>query len=358
MPRTTFRWDQEASEVPLVNAKTKISHYLGFLAGYYKPVSSKVVIGVGIRTPSAQGTAWNGSDFASLSNGISYDRSSRVYVFSFSPTVAVKLSDAISVGAAINVDIGTFSLKTPAGTSSYPPQIDGLVAAGLADLGQYEETMTGWGLGATFGVLVKPVDKLSIGMTVRTPSTITFDGSASMSNMTLFDLPASSDLRRKINWPLWIGGGVSFRPIERLLLSADVHWTQWSKLDQIRTTFLDPVWADLAALEGRDVLALDWKDATQIRFGAEYLMNPSTALRAGYYHDPAPGPDSTLDVLLPTFTSNAFTVGIGKTFGGLQLDFGLEYLAGNTRQLYAAFFAPWTFGTHAFVPTVSASYKF
>ena len=194
-----------------------------------------------------------------------------------------------------------FNLKMPAGSAD--------LGEGPADLGQYEENMNGWGIGATFGVLVKPIDELSIGLTVRTPSTITFKGSALMSYLSMYDLPGSSDLKRKITWPLWIAGGVSFRPVERLLLSADVHWTQWSKLDQITTEYLDTVWAGLMERSGKDVRVLDWKDVTQIRFGAEYTLNATTALRAGYYNDPAPGPLETLNVLLPSHTFNAFSVG-------------------------------------------------
>ena len=358
VPRATLGLDLgQVPENPPFEAKTATSHYLNFLAGYYKPVSSNVVLGVGIGTPSSQGMMWNGSDLSVLTNGNAYDLSSRLYVFSFSPMVAVKLSEWVSIGAAINVHIGTFSLKMPAGTSSFPISIDPV------DLGQYEENMTGWGFGATFGLLVKPADALGIGLTVRTPSTITFDGSARMSNMTLFMLPGSSDLRRKIISPLSIAGGVSFQASERLLLSADVQWTQWSKLDVIRTTFMDPVWAQLTSLEGRDVRVLDWKDATQIRFGAEYAVNSSTAVRIGYTYDPAPGPDATLDILMPTFANNAFAVGLGKTFGGLQLDFCLEYLAGRERPMtyfYRGFEldVTGTLGMHAFVPSVSASYKF
>ncbi len=59
MPRTTYRFIPEASPDALVDAKTKISHYLSFLAGYYKPLSSKIVLVVGIGTPAAQGTMWN-----------------------------------------------------------------------------------------------------------------------------------------------------------------------------------------------------------------------------------------------------------------------------------------------------------
>ena len=360
IPRGTYQPGDIGSipENPPFVAKTKTSHYLGFLAGYYKPVSSKVVVGLGIGTPSGFGTRWDGADFAYLTTGTTYDWSSRIGVFSFSPMVAVKLSEVISVGAAINLDYGNFNLKMPAGFSSWPViSIDGEVAV---DLGQYEENMNGWGLGATFGILVKPANELSLGLTVRTPSTIVFDGTARMSNLSLYDFPGSSTLERKITRPLWIAGGVAFRPVPRLLLSADAHWTQWSKLDVIRTEFMDARWRPFTAAEERDIRVLDWKDALQVRFGAEVALNATTALRAGYYYDPAPGPLETLNVLLPSHTFHALSVGFGKTLGGLQLDFGLEYLAGSSRtsSFASADAMPGTYGMHIVVPTASVSYTF
>ncbi len=356
MPRATYFVDQTRipEEPPTVDAKTPTAHYLGFLGAYYKPIGSKVVVGLGISTPSGLGTKWDGQDFVRLSGGTAFDWSSKIGVFSVSPLVAVKLSDWLSVGATLNVNLGTFNLKMPGGSAD--------LGEGTVPLGQYEEQMTGWGFGATFGVMAKPADSFAIGLTVRTPSTASFKGAANLSYLSMYDLPGSSELRRKITWPLWIAGGLSFRPFERLLLSADVHWTQWSKLDRITTDYLDGVWATLMAAGHKDVQVLDWKDATQIRFGAEYMLNTTTTLRAGYYNDPAPGPDPTINVLLPTYTYNALSVGLGKTLGDLQLDFGLEYLAGNKRRPYQDVVLdsgmPGTYTMRIVVPSVSIQYKF
>lgn len=353
-PRATYFVDQIRipEEPPTVDAKTPTAHYLGFLGAYYKPISSKIVVGLGFSTPSGLGTKWNGEDFTALSDGTAFEWSSRIGVFSVSPLVAVKLNDRLSVGATLNINLGTFNLKMPGGSAD--------LGEGTVPFGQYEEQMTGWGFGATFGVMAKPTDNLGIGLTVRTPSTVSFKGSASLSYLSMYDLPASSDLRRKITWPLWIAGGVSFRPIERLLLSADVQWTQWSTLDRITTEYLDDIWATLMGAGGNDVRVLDWKDATQVRFGAEYALNGTAAVRAGYYNDPAPGPDSTLNVLLPTFTFNGFTVGFGKSLGDLQLDLGLEYLAGKDRAPASVLDSgmPGTYTMHIIVPSVSVQYKF
>jgi long-chain fatty acid transport protein len=355
IPTATYRMASLIPEVPYVNAKTKTSHYLGGLAAYYKPISSKIVVGLGVGTPSGLGAMWDGADFTGLTNGTAYDWSSKVGVVSISPLVAVKLSDIVSVGATVNLISGRFSLKMPAGVAvlADPPGTP-------VDLGQYEENMNGWGIGATFGVLVTPSQKLGFGLTVRTPSTVSFKGTASMSRLPVYGLPGGSDLKRKITWPLWIAGGVSFRPVPRLLLSADVHWTQWSKLDRITTEYLDAVWTALMETGRKDVRVLDWSDKTQIRFGAEFTLNASTTLRAGYYNDPAPAPDTTLNVLLPSHTFNAVSIGVGKTFSDLQLDFGLEYLMGNQRTPGYIYFdgMPGTYGMKIVVPTISVNYKF
>ncbi len=352
IPKATYRLESAIPEVPFVDAKTQVAHYLGFLGAYYRPVGPKVVLGLGVSTPSGLGTLWDGEDLAGLSEGTAFDWSSKVGVFSVQPLVAVKLNEWLSVGASLNVQYGNFNLKMPAGSVE--------LSGSTYQLGQYEENMNGWGFGATFGVLAKPVEKLGLGLTVRTPSTISFKGAARMPYLALYGLPDSSDLARKITWPLWIAGGVSFRPVARLLLTADLHWTQWSKVDRITTGYLEAFWTAAMDAAGFDARRLDWKDAAQVRLGAEYALDATTALRAGYYHDPAPGPLETLNILLPTHTFNALSVGLGKTLGDLQLDFGLEYLSGDTRTAALGLpeAMPGDHGMRIVVPSVSVQYRF
>jgi len=353
IPRATYSQWPITLEVPRIDAKTPTAHYLGFLGAYYRPIGERVVVGLGIGTPSSQGIIWDGADFADMPGGPVYDRSRKTGVFSFSPLVAVKLNEWLSVGATLNVNLGTFNLKMPGG--SWPVGEGGEDV----DVGQYEENMTGWGFGATLGVLAKPIDKLSIGLAVRTPSTISYNGTARLSYLSLYGLPDSSALERKITWPLWIAGGVSFRPVERLLLSADVQWTQWSKLGQIRTEYLEPAWPvfDFPIFPLGNY-SLYQKDDTQIRLGAEYLLSATTALRAGYYNDPAPGrPGFGMAVLYPSLTFNGFSIGVGKTIGELQLDFGLEYLAGE-KKLNESGIVGTAYGMNIVVPSVSIQYKF
>ncbi len=56
------------------------------------------------------------------------------------------------------------------------------------------------------------------------------------------------------------------------------------------------------------------KTAVQIRLGGEYMVSPNTAIRLGYYYDPAPAPDETLNILFPSSTNHVGTAGFGYTF--------------------------------------------
>ena len=118
---------------------------------------------------------------------------------------------------------------------------------------------------------------------------------------------------------------------------------------------------------GENIMHLEWKDALQVRFGAEYTLNESLALRAGYYYDPTPQPDTTMNFLLPTFTFNVFTVGLGYSVNGLVIDLGFEYLSGNGRDIpYTtvandpafAYATPGIYDMSIVVPNISIGYKF
>jgi len=91
------------------------------------------------------------------------------------------------------------------------------------DLGQYEESETGWGLGATFGLLLKPHPMFSLGATFRTASTVKFSGEAVISNLVAIGQPGSSEMERSVTWPEWLAVGAAFFPMENLTFTADVQ---------------------------------------------------------------------------------------------------------------------------------------
>lgn len=361
----------DAGLVTLVDAKTQTKHFLSGMAAYYYPFSESLVGGIAVYVPSGLGAAWDGEDFVALQNyslglpkGLTSAANlweSRVGMMTFSPAIAYEVNEKISIGAALNINYGMFSLKRWAGAAEIP------VDPYVVDLGQYEDSQNGWGLGATFGVLVRASDMLSFGATIRTPSKVNFKGETSISNITALGFKETSDSEREITWPWWVAGGVALRPLPDLTLTADLQWTHWSQIEEIETTFKDISWSLFMTQAGKNITPFLWKDALQIRFGAEYMLYQNVGLRAGYYYDPSPAPGKTLNILLPSYDFHVFTIGLGYDLGGLVLDFAVEYLMGNGRDVD---FAKWlldpeyessmpgAYDMKIFVPNISISYKF
>jgi long-chain fatty acid transport protein len=125
-------------------------------------------------------------------------------------------------------------------------------------------------------------------------------------------------------------------------------------LGTLHLVFGDPDWA--AAMAGEAALALDWRNRLQIRGGLEYALG-DFAVRAGYYYDPSPAPDATLNVLIPSFTYDSLTAGFGYAKGPWKLDVGLEYLIGRDRTV-AAGAMPGRYEMTIWVPMVSFGYTF
>ncbi|RLE02290.1 MAG: hypothetical protein DRI99_06225 [Candidatus Aminicenantes bacterium] len=368
IPSSTYELTMDVPVIgpfTLVDAKTKSKHYLGGLAAYYHPLTPNIVAGFGIYTPSGLGAEWNGSDFAPIAeNNPAIKWRSKIGMVSFSPLIAVKLSEKIALGATFNLNYGLFDIAMHAGTADVPIPVAPYYME--VDLGQYEESMKGWGYGATFGLMVKPSEMFSFGATVKTATTIKFKGDASISNLNQLGANSKSDVEREVTWPMWVAAGLAIRPLPELTITADIQWTQWSKLDKMHTDFKDPFWQVMMAASGDDERPLYWDDATQFRFGAEYNFN-TFAVRAGYYYDPTPTPEKTMNVLLPSYTFNVFTFGFGYKLDGLQIDFGLEYLKGKEREVpfekvlldpeYEAAM-PGVYNMTILVPNLSISYRF
>jgi len=365
IPSTKYKMDAiipGVGPMTIVNAKSPTKHYLAGMAAYFRPITENLVAGIGVYAPSGLGAEWEGEDFTLISMNKAYEWKSKIGMVTIAPVLAYKVNEQFSIGAALNINYAMFDVKTHAGSEDLG-----------VDIGQYDESLDGWGYGATLGILFKPMDKLSVGATLRTASTISFKGDITISQINILaqipqsplfgaDIPTTTTVEREVTWPLWIAGGVAFKPVDELTVTADVQWTKWSEIDVMETTYSHPLWSFIVDEER----PMHWDDATQLRFGAEYKLN-SLAIRGGYYWDPSPAPDRTMNVLLPNYDFNVFTVGLGYNLNGLQIDFGFEYLRGKERDVPVekvmlnpewATAQPGIYKNSIVVPNISVSYQF
>jgi len=328
-----------------IDAKSVPAHYLIPGLGFFTPLGKKFVVGVYLYAPSGAGAEWDGEDLTALTGGYPFDWKSKLGIFTVSPSVAYKISDKIMIGATIDINYGMLTMDQP------------------FELGQYSEDLKGWAASGTFGLLVKPSEKFSIGLSGKLPFTAKLSGDVEIPALAESPYPTTDTGTREATWPLWLGGGIAFKPTNKLTITADIQYTNWEKLQTIPITFENEGWNGLFGPGGPydRVDELLWKDTFQYRFGAEYLLSESFALRAGYYIDENPGPLETQNILLPEFKYNWFTAGFGYQSSKIVIDAAIQY--GTASDISVPldpenYQMPGVHGMSMWVPSLSFTYKF
>jgi long-chain fatty acid transport protein len=340
-----------------IDAKSTPKSYLIPGLGYFRPIGKKIVVGVYLYAPSGAGANWDGEDLTPLTGGDPFLWNSKLGIFTVSPSIAYKISDKVLIGATVDVNYGMLKMDQP------------------FQLGQYSEDLKGWAVGGTLGLLIKPVEQFSFGVSYKIPFTAKLKGDVTIPYATM--LPGVTTTMetgtREATWPMWLAAGIAVKPTDKLTITADIQYTNWKKLQTIPVSFEDPAWEGYFGVNGPtgpppvgtpNTNRTDeflWKDTFQYRFGAEYWISNSFALRAGYYIDENPGPPETQNILLPEFKYNWFTAGFGYQSGKLVIDAAIQYGTGADIDVpldpvhYAM---PGVHGMSMWVPSLNFTYKF
>ncbi|MEF3693832.1 MAG: outer membrane protein transport protein [Candidatus Cloacimonadota bacterium] len=262
------------------------------------------------------------------------DMMSSIAVIDAHPTIAYKILDNLSIGAGASLMYGLIDLR-----KIVPPSAD----SPLAPYTYYTPTSfdmsgTGIGIGANFGVLYKPMPRLSLALTGRTPSTIAMKGDADI-KLWIPDgvtLPIPSgvygttdspmDITADLPLPAEIGGGLSFRVLPNMSVSMDYAYTMWSDLDKVTVELDEPVEILGNSISERDLI-FKWEDTSRISVGTEYML-PCSSIRAGFYWEQSPIPDETQIPTLPDINDKiSLNLGYGRTIGRWTVDLNGQYTA-------------------------------
>jgi long-chain fatty acid transport protein len=166
--------------------------------------------------------------------------------------------------------------------------------------------------------------KFGFGVNYRSGFSIKYKGDLSLDTSGLPGplkpfVPTSAGGTTNFSFPFVLGFGVSYNATEKLLLTVDFHYVQWSQFDRYTVEFDNPALQPLVVDEFFD-------DSTILRGGIQYLVSPQFALRAGVLYDWTPQPVETMDPLLPDANRLALTVGFGYKLGkSFVLDFAYQH---------------------------------
>lgn len=326
MPSGSYKFDGTAIGAGAFDADMVSNTYLtgGLFLNYNM---DKMAFGLGIYVPAGLGAEWD-----NLNMTAGQKLMSNIGAVSISPTFAYQISKNFSAGIAVNIIYAMFDMDRP---------VESPAGLGLDPAYLYSESSTGLGYGATIGLKFDATKDVSIGATIRLASTVAMSGDATNGLFPAFPTipgvispgPEKSSFDRDITWPLWVAGGVAYKGIKNLVITADLQYSQWSELQELETKYADTYWKTVTEPTGDNKLTLKWDDAIQYRVGAEYMMSKAMALRLGYYYDPAPSPDETLTPLFPSSTNNVFTAGFSYYSGKITVNAALEYLLGADREV-------------------------
>lgn len=224
----------------------------------------------------------------------------------FAPGVAYQVLPNLSVGVVANLMYATMEYS----------------AAGM----QPRDSSSAFGAGATVGVTYTPVEMVTLGAAYETRSW--FQGFK-------FNIPAHTPPgapqavpggveELDFDQPSTATFGLGVRPLQGLLLAADVQWIRWSETSGEN----DPVFETNPQLTGVQPWNMSWDDQVVVKVGGQYAATPWLALRAGYNYGKSPLAAGRYfeNLAFPAIAEHHVTGGVGLALGKADVNLGVVYV--------------------------------
>jgi long-chain fatty acid transport protein len=266
----------------------------------------------------------------------------KLAAINISPAVAYQVTDALSLGFALNVYYARASIDRQA-----------ILGAPPTPEGYFELDGHDWAVGYTPSFLWRINERHSVGGFYRSPVNLDIHGEA---EIEMGDTSVVGPVRTNlpVMLPQQIGLGYAFRPIEPLKLEFDVIWTDWNALDRLRISSDNPL------INGQQIPA-DWRSGFTYRLGGQYAINDNWTVRAGYAYSENAIPDQTYTPIVPDSDYHLIALGLGYTTGPLSLDLAYNFIYRETRHIDSAVLSPtvdgdWQNTIHTVA--LSATYRF
>lgn len=308
-------------------ASTPLSFNLGFR------VYDNLKVGISFYTPYGSNINWTNNWPGALLN-----QSVNLKVYTIQPTVAWKILPNFSIGAGLMVAWGNVDLNK--GLVS-PEAMDQVLAAKGSPY-RFGETvpasvnLTGDAhprFGVNVGAMWDINSQWTIGASYRSKVMMKVkSGTAKVSyanEIAEGALESSLGLINSANFSAEMPCaaiytfGISYRPIERLILAFDAHLTEWNAYDQLEFKFTGNASAFNQTIEK------NYKNSWTFHLGGEYKLTERFDVRAGLMVDTTPVDKNYYNPETPGMTKIEPSVGLSfRPFKGFSIDAAFLYVAG------------------------------
>lgn len=250
-------------------------------------ITDDLHFGFGVYNPFGLGTEWDPKW-----DGRWINIKADLKTFYFTPTLAYKVNDELSIGAGLNIITGGVELRrevteVPVTGSTLP----------IVDL-----ELSGNTFGFNVGLLYKFSESASLGASYRSGSKIEGTGTATFTpSYSSLGLPGG-DVSGNLELPATAFVGVSMKPMENLEVEVDYQYIGWSSYNELKIDFKK----DNSTL----VQPKNYEDTYIFRLGGEYTME-ALKLRCGYLYDNSPVQQKYVDPVLPDADRHGWNIGFG-----------------------------------------------
>jgi long-chain fatty acid transport protein len=258
-------------------------------------------LAIGFASYLSQGGAISFSDKLSYVDRLGM-RSTQIALLELVPAVAYQASDFLAVGGGLRIGIGLFDLDSTA--------VWGTPALESTHL---KASTVGVTAGGTLGVMVRPVRWLNLAFVYRTGMKVPTSGS-----LDILTTPAiHKSLNVDLPFPQQFTIGAAFKPIDRLRLSVQLDWNNWSSFQKLVLRY-PPTPAEVY---------LDFKDSWTAHVGGEYYFTDAIVARLGYALDTQAIPDISMERQYADALKHTINAGFGYVINKrFRVDAAFEYL--------------------------------
>ncbi len=251
-----------------------------------------LAFGFGFYVPYGSTFAWPKSW-----TGRSEVQALELQIFELTPVVAYRPHKMVSLGVGFRYMPGAVYLKRAV---QFGDQAEGKVELGGS----------GDAFGASAGVTVLPIDKLAVGFSWRSASTIKIEGDSDFTFPEPFTTQgADSAVETELALPQVFRLGAAYDVLPELKIAADVEHQIWTPFRELAITFIDE-----EGVESTQVSERQAENSWVVRFAGEYEVSEAVKVRAGYAFDEKTLPERTVNPTPPDSHRHLITVGGSYAF--------------------------------------------
>lgn len=274
--------------------------------------------GIGLTTPFHLDTAWANPDtFA----GRGITTAAELQTWDATAVFSMKCGEALGLAAGVIYRTSELSHgRRLIGTNPFTNEDIDIASINL-------ESDSSDGLGYTAGVLVRPNDRFSLGLSYRSAIDITYTGVGTLSQIASGSDQLDSFFRAIYSFDEQIPAGTSIEMPEEatvgvalgitpaLMVEVDVTYTGWSSFETLNLAFPTDSSLNIAIPQMFD-------DSVSVRAGLQYTTATGTQFRVGAAYDESPQGDSTVGPLLVDANRTIFAAGFSKDW----LDLAVQWV--------------------------------